>query len=398
MNQKYSKWTKSQISSLVNNCSDVNDFKKKFPKAYATAHHYKWMNEFYPHPSYNISDVASTYKSFKEFRTKNPSAYNKAHRLGLIQDIKHMLIEKETGFSKDEVVQLSTSYEKYSQFVSSDIARAATKYGIFEEVTKHMTKRTKWTKEKLHEIALKYANRIDFQKDDVNAYQAAYRLGMLDMICSHMNENLMKWDKSKIHEVALRCSTRGEFIERYPSTYQAAHIRGIVDDVCSHMDVIRKKWSNSELFDESKKYKTRSEFCEKCGAAYHYANRRGMLDDICAHMEPSKYGTDNNMIYIWEALGINSERRIFKIGITSKKSGTKRIDEVARKKTLTPHIIILREVVGKATDIERHILDNYGESVNWDESFDGSTEFRYLSENDLTNIISWLSSHQLVSL
>lgn len=46
--------------------------------------------------------------------------------------------------------------------------------------------RIKWTKEKCHYEALKYNTRIDFMKNNKNAYGASQKHGWLDDVCSHM--------------------------------------------------------------------------------------------------------------------------------------------------------------------------------------------------------------------
>jgi hypothetical protein len=48
------------------------------------------------------------------------------------------------------------------------------------------TKRTKWTKERVTEVAQGFKNRSVFHKQEQSAYQAARRLGVLEEICAHM--------------------------------------------------------------------------------------------------------------------------------------------------------------------------------------------------------------------
>lgn len=49
-----------------------------------------------------------------------------------------------------------------------------------------MSKKTKWTKETVTEVAKKYTNRSVFHKNEQSAYQAARRLNILDEVCAHM--------------------------------------------------------------------------------------------------------------------------------------------------------------------------------------------------------------------
>ena len=95
----------------------------------------------------------------------------------------------------------------------------------------------KWTKEKCTDIAKKYNSKIEFSKNDLNAYNASRRNGWLEEICSHMKPLKLKnyWTKEKCAEEALKYNTKSEFEKNSPSAYVNAGKFGWRDEICSHM-------------------------------------------------------------------------------------------------------------------------------------------------------------------
>lgn len=95
---------------------------------------------------------------------------------------------------------------------------------------------------------------------------------------------------------------------------------------------------------------------------------------------PLKKNTDNNIIYLW----VNEDSQ-YKIGITSKRRGTKRIHDVARNGGMRAEILLYIEVEN-AISIESKLL-KFGTKVRFTYTFDGCTEFRNLSEDELDEIV-----------
>ncbi len=118
----------------------------------------------------------------------------------------------------------------------------------------------KWTKEKCHEIALKYQNKRDFSLYDNNAYFGAFRHGYLNEICSHMIQ-LCKpsgyWTKEKCHELALKYDTKTSFLKNHAVVYSKAYNQGFLNEICSHMKTIGhiyKRCIYSVEFDDNSVY------------------------------------------------------------------------------------------------------------------------------------------------
>jgi hypothetical protein len=96
-------------------------------------------------------------------------------------------------------------------------------------------KYTYWTDEKISAEALKFTTRGSFAIGNKAAYQAAYKRGILEEVCSHMEPILTYWTEEMIAEAALQFDTRVEFGISNPNAYTAAKTRGIMDQICLHM-------------------------------------------------------------------------------------------------------------------------------------------------------------------
>lgn len=160
----------------------------------------------------------------------------------------------------------------------------------FIEFVNEGTKRY-WSIEKCREEALKYDTRRQFEKNSHRAYQAAYKYGWMDEVCSHM-KHLKKpngyWTKEKCHEEALKYTSRTDFSQKSPTPYGIALRNGWRDEICSHM-VLKQNpggyWTKEKCHEEALKYDIRGIFHQNSTSAYDAARRNGWLDEICSHME-----------------------------------------------------------------------------------------------------------------
>ncbi len=92
-----------------------------------------------------------------------------------------------------------------------------------------------WTNENLQLEALKYKTKSDFANGSRSAYFTSINRGILDKICSHMEEQIHNWTNQELHDEALKYSSRGEFQKMSRTAYVIAYKRQILDKICSHM-------------------------------------------------------------------------------------------------------------------------------------------------------------------
>jgi len=147
-----------------------------------------------------------------------------------------------------------------------------------------MAGKQKYTNEFIHNEALKYKTRAEFQCNSKHYSTARYRK-ILDEVCSHMEKR--QYDKKisdkDIHTEALKYDSRGEFQKESNSYYFLAYERKILDEVCSHMGKIRTTWNNESAINEALKYKTLKDFSINSASAYQYVLRNNIKEEACYH-------------------------------------------------------------------------------------------------------------------
>jgi hypothetical protein len=151
----------------------------------------------------------------------------------------------------------------------------------------------KWTYETIYKEALKYNVKTLFVKKSPGAYQAAWKMGILDKVCSHMVQNI-HWTKKKIKAEASNFKSEYDFYTKNPRAYGAALRFNILEEVTAHMSkkIITGKnnpnffWTYEKLQKKALKHNSRIEFYRKDPKAYDAARRNGILDKICQHMKP----------------------------------------------------------------------------------------------------------------
>jgi len=151
-----------------------------------------------------------------------------------------------------------------------------------------------WTLETLRVEALKYRSRSEFQKKSGSAYNAASKLKVRDLVCSHMA--VVKrpdgfWNFELLQAEALKFITRQEFQQMNGAAYKAAGVSGVREVICKHMVEVKKPkgfWILENLQAEALKYDNKVDFREKSNPAFLTASRKKLLDQICTHMTAGK--------------------------------------------------------------------------------------------------------------
>ena len=234
---------------------------------------------------------AKKYRTRIEFVKGSNSAYQTASDRGILnQACSHMVTPvRKRKWTKQVIQAEALKYQKKSDFNNGckRAYAAAYKMGILDDVCSHMqVLKTDWTMQLLQNEATKYRTRTEFEKGSSGAYQFALRRGWLDEICSHMEVKRINWSIEKISREALKYESRNEFMKGSPGAYGAARRLEIIDKVCSHMKILQTDWTKEGVHAEALKYETRVEFQNSSSGAYQFALRRGWLDEICSHMVP----------------------------------------------------------------------------------------------------------------
>lgn len=238
----------------------------------------------------------------------------------------------------------------------------------------------------------KYSSRKEFSNGCGGAYNSAVKRGLIDQLYPSKHDSRSHWtDDCVVLAEGMKYSSRYEFQRGSFQAYKAALKRGLLDQLYVSK---RRRLSDAELLAEGGKYKSQADFRRAKPAMVLAAGRRKLLDiiDFPENYPPS----DNDAIYIWRAVCQHyNGNPIYKIGVTSVRFGTQRIERVARKAGFEYELICCEAVQGKATTLEAklHLL---GEDPQFT-GFDGCTEFRALSSSALEAALALINLNRLQS-
>ena len=289
-----------------------------------------------------IQMEAQEYKTRSEFAKESPSAYDRARQLKILDEVcSHMTKPKpKHKWTEVTIKEEALKYKTRSEFAKespSAYARAR-RLGLLNEVCSHMFSSIsktspKWTEETIKEEALKYKTRSEFAKGSPSAYDKARRSGLLNEVCSHMPKRREqpkmyrliskpsrqpKWNYFTMKAEAERYTTRTQFAQGSSGAYDQARLEGCLDDICEHMEVLKRHWDEESVTEVAKTYDTKTEFAQLAGGAYHWARQFGILDKICSHMKGRKvedeykyYGEapDPKEIVMWSEDAIRTEAK-----------------------------------------------------------------------------------------
>ena len=211
-------------------------------------------------------------------------------------------------YTKQYCKEITSQYDDKNIFQDSNptFYRYLIKRGWLDELCSHMVNQKKkngyWTKERCKEAAEKYNKRIDFQKGNSAAHNAAFKNGWLDEICRHMSYNEFeptKWTKQICVELAKQYKTRGKFKSNNSSAYKIALKHGWLDEIFKDLPFHgyknervmianeehkingnRKFWTEKRIMEEAKNYHSLTEFSKRSSGAYDAACNLRILDKI----------------------------------------------------------------------------------------------------------------------
>jgi hypothetical protein len=133
-----------------------------------------------------VKDIASKYKTQYDFRKNEPKAYDAAKRYGWFDNLG--LKSTFNTWDYESVKNEALRYKNRNEFRKNNIGAYdyAKRNNILDDITKHMERRTQWTKDLAQIEAFKYNTRIDFAKNSKKAYDAAIKYGWIEDITKHM--------------------------------------------------------------------------------------------------------------------------------------------------------------------------------------------------------------------
>ena len=192
------------------------------------------------------------YNSYKDLRAGNPSAVECARSKGYL----------------DDVIKLMG----------------------WEERKKYKPIRIKkWSKELCMESALKYKTKVEWEKNDNNAYSASRRNGWYEECTTHMPNLINKrgyWTKEKCMENASQYTVKEKWKKENNAAYCAARKNGWYYECTVHMTNITTPnyWTKERCMQEALKYNTISEWRTNNQSSHNKAKKENWFEECTAHM------------------------------------------------------------------------------------------------------------------
>jgi len=250
--------------------------------------------------------------------------------------------------------------------------------------------KTSWTDEDLINDASRFETRNEWRLNSNRAYKTAILRGLLEVCCAAMH-NRFTWTTEALIEDASRFATRKEWRRNSGGAYSVAKSRGLLGACCAGMRQLRTDWTDEALIAGASRFTTRADWRRDSPNAYSAARLRNLLDACCSHME-SAGGTDNDAVYIWKAIGqFYNGNQVYKIGVTSARLGEIRVLQCANEADFDAEIVILANVNGKATEVEKSLLA-IGADPKY-AGFNGASEFRAMTAAKLNRAIGIINSN-----
>ena len=143
-------------------------------------------------------------------------------------------------------------------------------------------KKPAFSLKRLQEIANKYIYKKEFMKNDKKAYLFAYTHGLLDKICSHMENSLKipkKWTKEKREQAIKECKTLGELRKKYSRVYEYIRLNDEIEKYYGRP--IQRgyyKWNDKTLAEITADCETPADLYHKSESAYQTIRQRGLVE------------------------------------------------------------------------------------------------------------------------
>lgn len=338
----------------------------------------------------SITLESKKYKTKVEFMKGNVGAYSTCMRRfpGLIDKLYANQIKPVGYWTRDKIIDEAKKYKTKNELrvnCSSAYTVALKNHPwLLDELFEGKGKK-RWTKELIIEESKKYDSKAQFQYRNGGAYCAAIKRfpGLLDELFTN---NITRYTKEHIIEEAGKYASKGEFQKKNVALYRSAwgKFPGLLDTL---FDNINQSWSREKLVLEAMKYDRKVEFLRINSGAYSTLHRGfpGLIDLLFIN-QPTY--TKDNSIYCWH---LNDD--IYKIGVTSNHLGEIRIRQVTKALKINFNKVKVLRVayVEKATKLEKQLL-KIGKPVQFDKKFDGSTEFRHLTDDELNQVLAMIDA------
>ena len=265
----------------------------------------------------------------------------------------------------------------------------------------------KWNKKTIHQSALQFDNLTAWGNAEPGARSAAYRLGIIKEVTSHMRKQ-KEWTYDRLKNSANKYETKADWRRYEESAYVTAKSRSLIDELCKHMVTLRRNpYTKEEVRKIASRYTTKIDFINEDGAVYQVAHKKGWLEEISSHMKP----VGNKMLRLIYSIKVKETNKIY-IGLSGKPNkrkvvhfGSKRFENFNKKDLIFEELTELLPIdvaVEKEVELINH-YKNLGMSLlNTSKGGELGTSARFWTDEKIlasaknyTSIASWRKNDPL---
>ena len=141
------------------------------------------------------------------------------------------------------------------------------------------TKKTEWCITQLKASASNFKSIKAWQRDQPAAYAAAWRKGVIEECCKHMDNSRRKHTRESLSNIANQHESRSQWFWDDPGSYSSARKKNLLDEVCGHMDPFLKQWSKEECLNSASSHTSEEEWFKDSPAIFDAALKNGWIDE-----------------------------------------------------------------------------------------------------------------------
>jgi hypothetical protein len=219
--------------------------------------------------------------------------------------LKEYIIQEQTKWDKETVLNLAKNYETVSDFRKENgyAYSLATKKGWLSDLYKILKRSRKevrkYSDKEILDIASKYPTINQFKVNNNNVYQQAYNRGLLPDLKKIIKPAYSQWDYDSVKQEAKKYNNRKAFQKGSGGAYGWATKHGFLDDITKDYDIMFQKHDEDSILKTALNYETVKDFIKNDYAVYAAAQRRKILPKVTAHMRPLG-NQKKRMIYVYE--------------------------------------------------------------------------------------------------
>lgn len=370
--------TDEELAEIASHYDVLKEFRESEPSVYAAIRERRLLSELCGNmkrqegtlivSDEELADRASRYEVLRDFANGDKSAYSLIKKRGLFQKLCGRMKRLQRDLTDELIAEIAKGFHSRKEFMEADSSAYSTacKRGIIDKVCEHMerlaTPAGYWTKEKCRERAVDYNSRSEFEKACSAAYNAAYKAGWLDDICSHMvpkgnrfkrkiyaftfsdgyayvglaqdpadryRSHVSGKDRSSVYEHIKESDATYEFAlltnwlhkdvagkveEEYRQKYAADGWKMLNKMKCGSLGGSTKIYTEEKIRQERDKYEYVDDFRKGSPHCYHYILKHKLWDEYCGMMKfkraPNKYWTLDRAIKVAQEVEYRSELRV----------------------------------------------------------------------------------------